>query len=222
MRSSRTRARDPGHLRSGHLVEIPLLCRPHTQVLGGAEAAQYEEGHRKGADRREAAEPWQSARTWKPRCHRGVASEHGDQHEHAGIGGAERVAGVCGQRVRHAARPVAAPAECRVNLEVADVRGGRGRAVHVGQALGRRDAADHAGPIIHHTHVPAVALEPVQREEIRLPAHTQGEPGPHGAGRGQGEQPGVVGGRGAARSVVIHGTKLDARGQAPVKLRCRP
>src|SRR5439155_1661449 len=102
-----------------------------------------------------------------------------------------------------------------------DVRGGRGRAVHVGQALGRRDAADHPGPIIHHTHVPAVALEPVQREEIRLPAHTQGEPGPHGAGRGQGEQPGVVGGRGAARSVVIHGTKLDARGQAPVKLRCR-
>src|SRR2546422_8318537 len=55
----------------------------------------------------------------------------------------------------------------------------------------------HAGPTrIHHADIPAIALEPVQGEEIRLPPHTQRELPPHGAGRGQCQQTGVIGGCG--------------------------
>ena len=199
-----------------HLVEIPLFCGPHRQAGERVEPAQREERHREGADRREADELRQSARTAEPRCHRRVASEHGDEHGHVGTDGAERLAGILGQRVRHPSRLVAPAAECRVHFEVAGVRGGRRHAVHVGHALGDRDAADHAGPTrIHHADIPAIALEPVQGEEIRLPPHTQRELPPHGAGRGQCQQTGVIGGCGGAWSVAVHATKGRRRRSSP-------
>src|SRR5256885_16507048 len=63
------------------------------------------------------------------------------------------------------------------------------------------------------------SLKPVQGEEIRLPPHTQRELPPHGAGRGQRQQTGVIGGCGGGGG---GGGPSPQKGRRPAKPRANP
>src|SRR3982750_2797312 len=143
------------------------------------------------APRRQLSERRNAARTGEPALHRAIAGQDRDHDWRRSRQARARSLPVVGQRIGDPSVAV-----IWMNLEITDVRGEGFDADHEGAALTDGNASDYSSRQPGAPDLPALALEPVQREEIGTPIDAKPNVAAHRARRGQSYQIRVVRGRG--------------------------
>src|SRR5712691_1764591 len=161
-------------------------------------APSPENRNRVRTNRSDSPEHRNTARSGEPSLHGPVACQNGDYHRSSGRQQLASALGVTRQLVGDARVAMRG-----MNLEIADIASAPLPSVDIRKALTDRNAPHDPSSPLGNSHPPALAFEPIQREEIGSAIDAQADVSHHGTRSGERDQLLVVGGSRVANREVL-------------------